>query len=237
MTGLRRWATTSQRKFWPTETTTAPTKPTTTPTSTTPRPIQTFSSNRSPATLLVQPNRWQSISLSTFVGQSGVTESETPPFLSPEWGNVTPFGLPDSVKTLHFANDGWPYSVWMDQGTPPLVDLNYAQGIADPYTWGHSMVLRWSEHLDPTDGVMIDISPASVGNVDPDLFDLEYEEYDQFYNWEEGGDASQGWDVNPATGQPTSHKSCLAAITAGCSRSFGPTAPTAKRHQATGTRS
>ena len=62
---------------------------------------------------LVQPNRWQSISLSTFVGQSGIPETETPPFLSPEWGNVTPFGLPDSAMTLHFANDGWPYPVWM----------------------------------------------------------------------------------------------------------------------------
>ena len=150
---------------------------------------------------LVQPNRWQSISLSTFQGQSGIVESETPPFLSPEWGNVTPFGLPDSAMTLHFANDGWPYPVWIDQGAPPLVDLNYAQGIDDPYTWGHGMVLRWSEHLDPTDGVMLDISPASVGNVDPALFDLGYEEYDQFYKWDEGGDASQGWDVNPATGQ------------------------------------
>ena len=121
--------------------------------------------------------------------------------MSPEWGNVTPFGLPDSTKSLHFAPDGWPYPVWIDQGAPPLVDLNYAEGIDDPYTWGHSMVLRWSEHLDPSDGVMIDISPASVGNVDAALFDLEYAEYDQFYDWNEGGDASQGWDVNPATGQ------------------------------------
>ena len=47
---------------------------------------------------LVQPNRWQSINLSTFIGQSGVSENETPPFLSPEWGNVTPFGLPDSAR-------------------------------------------------------------------------------------------------------------------------------------------
>ena len=40
-----------------------------------------------------------------------------------------------------------------------------------------------------------------MGNVDLALFDLEYEEYDQFYNPDEGGDASQGWDMNPATGQ------------------------------------
>ena len=151
---------------------------------------------------LVQPNKWQSISLTNFVGQSGVVETETPPFLSPEWGNVTPFGLPDSVKTPCTFADGWPYSVWMDQGTPPLVDLNYADGIERPLPVGHSMVLRWSEHLDPTDGVMVDISPATMGNVDPALFDLNYDEYDQFYNWEDGGDASVGRAINPKTGQP-----------------------------------
>ena len=91
---------------------------------------------------------------------------------------------------------------WLDQGPPPQVDLNYAQGIEDPYTWGHSMVLRWSEHLDPSDGVMVDISPASVGNVDPALFSLEFEAYDQFYNWEQGGDPGLGWDFNPQTGLP-----------------------------------
>ena len=151
---------------------------------------------------LVQPNHWQSISLTSFVGQSGVVETETPPFLSPEWGVVTPFGLPDSTRTMHFSDDGWPYPVWLDQGPPPLVDLNYSQGIDDPYTWGHSMVLRWSEHLDPTDGVFMDISPASIGNVDAALFGLSFAEYDQFYDWENGGDASQGWAMNPATGLP-----------------------------------
>ena len=150
---------------------------------------------------LTQPNRWQSINLSTFVGQSGVTESETPPFLSPEWGQVTPFGLPDSVKTVN-VRDGWPYTVWLDQGAPPLVSLTYTDGMNDPYLWGFSMVLRWSEHLDPTDGVMVDISPATIGNVDPALFDLGYDEYDQFYNWEDGGDASEGRAINPKTGQP-----------------------------------
>ena len=150
---------------------------------------------------LTQPNRWQSINLSTFVGQSGVTESETPPFLSPEWGQVTPFGLPDSVKTLN-VRDGWPYTVWLDQGAPPMVSLTYTDGMNDPYLWGFSMVLRWSEHLDPTDGVMVDISPATIGNVDPALFDLGYDEYDQFYNWEDGGDASEGRAINPKTGQP-----------------------------------
>ena len=148
---------------------------------------------------LTQPNRWQSINLSTFIGQSGVTEQETPPFLSPEWGLVTPFGLPDSVMTMHIR-DNWTYPVWLDQGPPPLVSLTYTDGVNDPYTWGFSMVLRWSEHLDPADGVMMDISPASIGNVDPDLFNLGFDDYDQFYDWDNGGDASQGHALNPKTG-------------------------------------
>ena len=61
------------------------------------------------------------------------------------------------------------------------------------------MVLRWSEHLDPTDGIMLDISPSSVGKVDPSLLNLGYSEYDQFYDWELGGDPSQGHALNPAT--------------------------------------
>ena len=96
---------------------------------------------------LAQPNRWQSINLSTFIGQSGVPESETPPFLSPEWGQVTPFGLPDSVRTVYMSDDGHPYPVWLDQGEPPLLSLNYAQGIEDAYTWGHAMVSVSYTHL------------------------------------------------------------------------------------------
>ena len=147
---------------------------------------------------LVDVNRWQSINLSEFQGQSGFVESETPPFLSPEWGQVVPFGLPDSVVTMHFR-DGWPYPVWLDQGPPPSLT---GDGLDSPYIWGHSMVLRWSEHLDPTDGVLWDISPASMGNVDPNLFNLPFNAFDQFYSWDEGGDAGLGHDLNPATGLP-----------------------------------
>ena len=37
------------------------------------------------------------------------------------------------------------------QPRAPSVGLELCEGIEDPYTWGHSMVLRWSEHLDPSD--------------------------------------------------------------------------------------
>jgi hypothetical protein len=147
---------------------------------------------------LVNPNSWQPINLSEFVGQSGIGSEEPPPFLSPEWGEVTPFSLPLFERSTHTRN-GEDYFVWLDQGAPPLIDLNTTTGFEDPYQWGFSMVIRWSEHLDASDGVEIDISPASIGNLDESLFDLGFEDYDQIYNWADGGDLSAGHNSNPIT--------------------------------------
>ena len=46
----------------------------------------------------------------------------------------------------------------------------------------------------------MDISPASIGNIPsyPDSF----KEYDTFYDLLEGGDTSQGYEVNPVSGEP-----------------------------------
>lgn len=150
---------------------------------------------------LVNPNSWQPINLSEFIGQSGIASEATPDFLSPEWGNVQPFGIPFFEQTT-YTRDGNEYPVWIDQGQPPLMDVNTATGFSDPYQWGFSMVLRWSEHLDPSDNVSLDISPGSIGNLDVDLFNLDYENYDQVYNWADGGDVSTGYDFNPKTNQP-----------------------------------
>ena len=41
---------------------------------------------------LDDPNRWQPLALETFIDQSGnIIQTSTPEFLSPEWGDVTPF--------------------------------------------------------------------------------------------------------------------------------------------------
>lgn len=149
---------------------------------------------------LVNPNSWQPINLSEFIGQSGIESEETPPFLSPEWGGVMPFSLP-AFEMSTYERNGNDYHVWIDQGAPPLIDVNTTTGFDDPYQWGFSMVLRWSEHLDPSDGVEIDISPASIGNLDVDYLELDYEDYDLIYDWEEGGDISTGHNYNPTTGE------------------------------------
>ena len=147
---------------------------------------------------ITDPNRWQPLTLGMFVDQSGnPIPGNTPPFLGPEWGNVVPFALTNADKTS-FMRDGNTYNVYLDPGPPPYIDTNSVQSSA-AYKWNFGLVAQWAAHLDPTDGVNIDISPASIGNIstlpDPSM-------YDQFYNYIEGGDASMGWTVNPKTGQP-----------------------------------
>ena len=148
---------------------------------------------------MVDPNRWQAIFLDEFIDQSGNTISISPPFLSPEWGEVIPFSMDDSHKTV-LERDGHEYQVYMDPGQPPYIDTSIYTGIEDPYKWGFLMVSLWQSHLDPTDGVMWDVSPASIGNT-PSLPET-FEEYPNFYNTFDGGDPSQGWATNPATGLP-----------------------------------
>ena len=148
---------------------------------------------------MVDPNRWQQIFLDQFIDQSGNVITTSPPFLSPEWGNVTPFSLTEADKTI-YEREGDVYQVYHDPGMPPLLDTNQIAGLESPYKFGFLLVSIWQSHLDPTDNVMWDISPASIGNNTalPDSFS----QFPDFYNLFEGGDQSQGWTVNPVTGLP-----------------------------------
>ncbi|MEY3050424.1 MAG: hypothetical protein RLY31_209 [Bacteroidota bacterium] len=146
-------------------------------------------------------NRWQPITLDVFIDQSGnVIPFNTPPFQSPEWGNVQPFSLrPEQVTT--YQRDGFDYQVYLDPGPPPLVDTADAD---DPgsafYKWGFELVSVWSSHLAPSDTAIWDISPGNIGNQNG--FPATAAEYQDFYNLTEGGDNSPGHPLNPKTGQP-----------------------------------
>ena len=85
--------------------------------------------------------------------------------------------------------------VFLDPGAPPLI------GSDDELLFleGFEQVLYWSAHLDATDGVMIDVSPNSIGNA---MIPTEREDFAGFYDRFEGGDGGLGYDVNPVTGEP-----------------------------------
>ena len=109
---------------------------------------------------VANPNRWQPLAFEKFIDQSGNEIAGTvPEFLGPEWGLVNPFSLnKNKIKT----NDRWPFPVFFDPGPPP--ELHASSNLE--YIWNHSLVSIWGSHLDPDDGIMWDISPGNIGNLD-----------------------------------------------------------------------
>jgi hypothetical protein len=109
---------------------------------------------------LVDPNRWQPLTIDVFIDQAGnIFPHGSPPFLSPEWGRVAPFALTEKERVVQ-SRDGVDYPVYHDPGPPPLIGTAREQQYLD----GFQQVLEWSALLDPRDGVMIDIGPGARGN-------------------------------------------------------------------------
>ncbi len=145
-------------------------------------------------------NRWQPLTLDVFIDQGGnPIPLNTPEFLSPEWGIVTPFSLQPEDLDI-YQRDGDNYWVYHDPGPPPYLNTQDTGGLSEEYKWGFELVSVWSAHLDANDTTMWDISPASIGNIQkyPDSIP----ELRDFYDLIEGGDPSPGHAVNPITGQP-----------------------------------
>ena len=149
---------------------------------------------------IVDPNRWQPLAFTVFIDQNGnVIPTNTPPFLSPEWGNVDPYAM-TSADLKTFQRDGHDYKVYNDPGAPPHIDTTKVGGESEEYKWSFELVSSWSSLLNPSDGVNWDISPASIGNVQ--AYPNTLAEYHDFYNFMDGGDNSKGRSMNPKTGLP-----------------------------------
>lgn len=157
---------------------------------------------------IVDLDRWQPLMLATTIDQAGnVLDPDTYPcgrslcrslpFLGPEWGEVTPFSLRSEDATVR-ERDGFNYTVYHDPGAPPSIYGDEDERAM--YHWTHSLVAAWSSHLDPDDGVTVDISPLSLGNISD--FPSDMADYPDFYNTRDGGDASRGYTINPVTGKP-----------------------------------
>lgn len=132
-----------------------------------------------PGTTMVDPNRWQPLHfLGGRIDQFGRPINEaTQRHLTPFWGEVTPFAM--TAADLSSAG------VYHDQGMPPGLNNRPNE---DKFKADAIMLIRLSAQLDPNDGEIIDISPATRGNTPNSPFT---ESYDQV-----------GYSVNPYTGQP-----------------------------------
>ncbi|MEX1072596.1 MAG: DUF6851 domain-containing protein [Chloroflexota bacterium] len=151
-------------------------------------------------------DRWQPLVLDVFIDQAGnVISGGAPPFVGAEWGNVTPFALAADDMTTYRRDsnaDGVidTFKVFHDPGSPP----SHLGDTAAEFWWNFALVAKWSSHLDPSDGVMIDVSPASIGT-DPGSerpFPETLADYQAFYDSDNGGDRSPGHAINPKTGEP-----------------------------------
>lgn len=118
------------------------------------------------------PNRWQPLALDFFIDQGGIELGAYPKFLGPHWGTVTPFSLRERDRSEA--------GVYFDPGPPPLFGTDTHEEYVDQLIG----VIEATSWLTPDDGVMKDISPASLGNNTI------------------GADDGTGYDINPVTSQP-----------------------------------
>ncbi|MCP3976690.1 MAG: vanadium-dependent haloperoxidase [bacterium] len=121
-------------------------------------------------TAMTDPNRWQPLQIGQMISQNGIpVENGVQEFIDPHWGYVDSFALPAP------GPDGLP----IDPGDPPYfgdpaTDQEFKNAAIE--------VIRYSSVLDPAANVMIDISPASIGNSDL------------------GTNNGSGYQLNPITG-------------------------------------
>lgn len=152
-------------------------------------------------------NRWQPISIRGYLNNKG--EDKTLPqwykrvtsfpdiFLTPEWGEVTPFALPS--KTVKSRN-GKMFNLYLDPGSPPRLDYQKDGDLSELYKWGFVMNIIWSSHMDPADQVKMDISPKHRFGF-PE-FPKSFKDYQKFYDYEQGGSVNVGGKkMNPKTGK------------------------------------
>lgn len=157
---------------------------------------------------LKDKNRWQPLSVLDYVNEKGwdstlldwnfllINASDV--FLTPHWGMVTPFAMGNEhLKMLN--REGIEFNVYLDPGGPPVIDKDL-KGI-DEYRWNHTLVGVWSGHNDPADETMIDISPGAIGPT-TGMLPSTFEEYQSFYDFENGGTKSKPHKKNPYTGEP-----------------------------------
>ncbi|MGI9529208.1 MAG: vanadium-dependent haloperoxidase [Acidimicrobiia bacterium] len=102
-------------------------------------------------TVMNDPNRWQPLQIDNMVSQNGILlDTGVQEFIDPHWGHVAGFALPPAP-----AN-----GVPIDPGEPPYVQSSTDQQFKDDAV----EVVAFSSLLDPTISVMVDISPATLGD-------------------------------------------------------------------------
>jgi hypothetical protein len=135
------------------------------------------------------------------VDASGRRLTGTQSCQTPHWGRVTPFALKRTDQKV-FVRDRQDFRLYFDPGADFLPRLDTAKGAGSSadYQWNYALVAAWSGLLSPADGVMWDVSPGAMGNVQ--RYPSKLAELRDFYGLDTGRDPGTGYSLNPRTGQP-----------------------------------
>jgi len=141
----------------------------------------------------IHPSRYQPLALD-FIDQNGIPiPGGFPPFLSAEWGFVTPFSLTAADREVK-QRGGYNWNVYLDPGPVPALD----NAMIATFQQSHAVTLTLSGQLDPADGVMLDISPGAITAkalpVDP------ADDFATLYDGDLGPKWAPGLPTNPVTG-------------------------------------
>lgn len=174
---------------------------------------------------LQDPNRWQPLKLNRAIDHDGYPMLECkcggPPlftlidsvdgsgrritgtqnFQGSAWGQVKPFALKQQNLRV-YRRDGRDYRHYHDPGSDffPQLDTAKGGGTSQDYMWNFALVAAWSAFLDPNDGIVWDISPRSMGNVQQ--YPKNLAELRDFYHLKTGRASDKGHEINPRSGQP-----------------------------------
>ncbi len=153
--------------------------------------------NRS-GTSMVDPNRWQPLSLDEQITQNGqVLPGAVQEAIGPNWGRVVPFALDhDPVDGLPF--DPGPPPLW---GVDPAQDAEFADAAAE--------VVLLSGDLDPESTATIDLSPAARGHEVNPVLGTPYEPNEMLLA-DYGRVIAEYWADGPDSETPPGHWNTLA---------------------------
>jgi hypothetical protein len=153
---------------------------------------------------IVEPNRWQPLSVIDYINQKGWDSTlrdwnyqlilAEDVFLTPHWGQITPFAMTTDDVSL-MKRDGQEFKVYNDPGPPPYINTSSDE----QYVWNHTLVASWSGHNDPNNQTKINISPGAIGPTSG-LLPESFEEYKAFFDFQNGGTVSKPNRRNPITG-------------------------------------
>lgn len=184
-------------------------------------PLQVFEPGPAP---IRDPNRWQPLKVKHAIDKDGYPMAEcrcggspmwmlidsvdrngrlitgTQTCQAPMWGQVKPFALKKQDQKI-FRRKTLVYRLYHDPGSfLPRLDTVQGGGTSSDFIANFSLVAAWSAFLDPADGVLWEVSPGSMGNVQQ--YPRSMAELPDFYNLQTGRDPGAGHPLNPRTGRP-----------------------------------